>query len=635
MIYKNKAGIIMDESKVGTKTAEDWASQGYYLDTSNNVINSSALQSNQNLTLPPPIEEPNYQATISSIATPESILNQPTSKTEQNQDTLSQRYLDLIGSLEGKPRAQSAAEEKAGLPGFQTQLTDVNAQLQSLQKEALAIPLQMQQQAIGQGTTIGGMAPIQTSRLRENAIKSLGLSSIAQTLQGNISNAQAQANRAVELEFGPKQAEIDYLKEALRINEDKLTREDAKAAELQKIKLEERQAQLDQQKEDKKTILSTANEAAKEGMDSLTLQNISNAKTPLEAEQIYASAVQEQDLLSKGYIKLKPSQLAGLTEIDITRLPNGDIYKNPVDNTLLTVAEAKSLGVPFGTTKADAATKGIVPGEKTVSGGVKNGVISSDDGKVVIPVDSTSQSILAQTGLSIQAFAYLTQGTPALTRMTAGERKQYMDEAGEYLNRTGTDIATFKSQYNALGKTVEANSLRNNQAAVAEAELDATIKNLRTAADEASFQKLRWVNVAKLFAGKEVNDSAVLKYAFHLQQLREEFAMYNAAIAGQIDANGNIREITDADYQRAENIIKEGITKGGIDGFENALTASRSKMQIVLQNSIDAQNKQVWKLFGVGEKFKNKTIKPAPVIESKPKIEQGFWSKAKNWLFGD
>lgn len=214
-------------------------------------------------------------------------------------------------------------------------------------------------------------------------------------------------------------------------------------------------------------------------------------------------------------------------------------------------------------------------------------------------VDPASASILAQTGLSMPAFQYLTTGTAALTRMTAAQRKKYMDEAATWANKNGIDLSTFKSQYSALSKTVEANVLRNNQSAVAEAELDATLNNLSVAGDDASFGKMKWANVAKLFAGKEFNDENVSKYSFHLNQLREEFAMYNAALAGQIDANGNIRQINEADYKKAENIIKDGFAKGSIVGFQAALKASREKMQTVLQSSISAQNKQVWKLFGV------------------------------------
>jgi hypothetical protein len=221
--------------------------------------------------------------------------------------------------------------------------------------------------------------------------------------------------------------------------------------------------------------------------------------------------------------------------------------------------------------------------------------------------ETGSSSILNATGLSVPAFNFLTQGTSALTRMTADQRLKYMNEAEKYMNRTGTDIATFQSQYSALGKTVEANSLRNNQAGVAEAELDATIQNIRSASTEAKLGNLSKLNIAKIWAGQQLNDSNATTFKFHLSQLREEFALYNAALSGQIDANGNVRQINEADYKRADDIIQSGFATGSIDGFEKALKASRSKMQVVLQNSIDAQNKQVWKLFGVGDKYQSQS----------------------------
>jgi hypothetical protein len=217
----------------------------------------------------------------------------------------------------------------------------------------------------------------------------------------------------------------------------------------------------------------------------------------------------------------------------------------------------------------------------------------------ITPADPTSQNILAATGLSGPAFEYLTKGTPGLARMSEKTRIKYINEGTNYLKKTGKDYATFRSEYGAVSKTVEANALRNNQAQVAEMELNATLENIRSAADEASFKSLRWRNVAKMLAGQLVNDPALEKYGFHLEQLREEFAMYNAALSGQIDTNGNIREITNSDRERANNIIRDGFAKGSLVGFENALRASREKMAKVLERSISIQNDRVWSLFGL------------------------------------
>lgn len=96
----------------------------------------------------------------------------------------------------------------------------------------------------------------------------------------------------------------------------------------------------------------------------------------------------------------------------------------------------------------------------------------------------------------------------------------------------------------------------------------------------------------------------------HLQQLRAEFAMYNAAVAGQIDANGNIREIAKDEMDKiADGILQDGMAKGSIEGFQKALKASKDKLQVVLKNSINAQNKQVWDLFGIGDKYQGDSTK--------------------------
>jgi ABC-type dipeptide/oligopeptide/nickel transport system ATPase component len=221
-----------------------------------------------------------------------------------------------------------------------------------------------------------------------------------------------------------------------------------------------------------------------------------------------------------------------------------------------------------------------------------------------------NQSILAQAGISYPAFLVLTGQSSSLPRDQATRNRAFA-EAQAWANKKGVDISTFGSQYQALNKTVQANTIRNNQAQIAENELTATLANLReTAGDD--FNKLRWANVVKLFAGKEVNDPIALKYQFHLEQLRNEFGMYQQAVGGQLTAEGNLRELTEADYARIDNIIKNGLAKGGFDGFEKALNDSRSKMGVVLAQSINNQRKQIWNLFGVGDKFKSSEQKTTP-----------------------
>lgn len=199
-------------------------------------------------------------------------------------------YVKADGTID-KTQATRAAEDRAarelgattGLGDFNVQLRDITNQIDTLSKEALAIPLQVQEQNVGRGVTSGGIAPIQTGLLRKNAIKALSLTAIAQTLQGNISTAQETAKRAVELEFAPDEAKLAYLTKAYEMNKDELEREDkAKALKLQ-TDIAERTRLLEEEKTKRLSIQEIALAAAQNGGDAQTLGLIQNAKTVEEA----------------------------------------------------------------------------------------------------------------------------------------------------------------------------------------------------------------------------------------------------------------------------------------------------------------------------------------------------------------
>ena len=243
---------------------------------------------------------------------------------------------------------------------------------------------------------------------------------------------------------------------------------------------------------------------------------------------------------------------------------------------------------------AYASAKGKAAGEAAAGVGTTTEEIAS--------TNPDSQSILSQTGLSIAAFNYLVQGTSALSRMSETSRKSVMTEAQNFLNKNGIDFSTFSSQFKAYNNTLQANIMRVNQVKVAEKELQGTMNNLKAAADDASFGKLNAFNVGRMFAGKETNDPNVLRYKFHLTQLRQEFAMYNAAAAGKITQDGIVR-VDDGDLREAEKTITNGISSKSIEGLETALIDSVKKMEPILDASVNNSRQMVWEMFGVGDKF--------------------------------
>ncbi len=230
--------------------------------------------------------------------------------------------------------------------------------------------------------------------------------------------------------------------------------------------------------------------------------------------------------------------------------------------------------------KPDAPAEQVLPGDATL--------------------DPDSNSILAQTGLSLPAYMALTGQASKLPRDKAS-RQAAFNEAQKFANKQGVDVSTLTSQFQALNETLGSNIKRVNQTKIMEDELQGTIENLKPVADAAGAGRLRIANVAKLWAGEQVNDPIVNQYAFQLNQLKSELAAYNGAVQGRTGPS-----LTQQDYNEAERVIKNGLSSGGAAGLSTAVTNATGKMNEVLNRSVDSARKGVWDLFGVGKNYKPK-----------------------------
>lgn len=222
-----------------------------------------------------------------------------------------------------------------------------------------------------------------------------------------------------------------------------------------------------------------------------------------------------------------------------------------------------------------------------------------------------SQSILAQTGLNLPAFMVLTGNMSQLSRDAATRTKASRD-AQQWANSRGIDISTIASQYKAANETLQSNIQRMNNTKIMEDELQGTIQNMRDVVKDKDLGSLRFGNVLKVWAGQEVNDDLAQQYAQNLGQLRNELAGYYAATQGRSGSG-----ITQGDYHEAENIIKNGISEGSLNGLQTSIEKSTGKMGGVMQRSVDSSRRQVWNLFGVGDKFKG-SAPTAPPTNRKP-----------------
>ena len=231
-----------------------------------------------------------------------------------------------------------------------------------------------------------------------------------------------------------------------------------------------------------------------------------------------------------------------------------------------------------------------------------NGVVSSIIGgeagagsQSTVP-DPNSTAITAQTGLSINAFNFATQGTSALSRMNQSARAQVQQEAQTWANDNGIDLSTFQSQYKANNETLASNISRFNNTKVAEGEVTGTLDNMNTQAIDSGLGSVNIVNVGKILAGQQVNDPKANAYSFYFNDLKNSLAYFYAAQQGK--SSPDI-----IDNEDAAQVIVGGLSSGGVSGLQDAVTATTNKMSTVLQSAVTSAKQNIWDLFGVGQNY--------------------------------
>jgi len=247
-----------------------------------NAVTSQSLTSTPSLDLPSTPQEPDYQSLLKSIP---QLSPEPTQAETQQTDII-QQLMSTMKATGERSAAQLEAEQRLGVPQQQRELLEMTNQIRSLQMEAAAIPIQIQQEFEGRGATKGGVAPIEAGRLRENTLKALQVSAVAQAMQGNLMLAQAQADREVELRFAPLEAQLEFLKTAYSINKDILDREDKKRSQELSFILNERERFLNEQKEERQNVNNMAMTALQFGATPDVANKIMGAKSFEEAISI-------------------------------------------------------------------------------------------------------------------------------------------------------------------------------------------------------------------------------------------------------------------------------------------------------------------------------------------------------------
>lgn len=213
-------------------------------------------------------------------------LLQPTAP-EQQAQSFTEQIQALNEQLLGQSELRATEEEEADIVGLTKTQQDLQSRLKAIQNEALAIPLQLQQEAEGRGITKAGLAPIQTGRLRTNAIQALGTASLLEASRGNLTLALDLVDRAVAQKYDPIREQIAVARANLDLilESPAFTLAEKNRAIAQKDIQDAKASAIAKQEANDKAISNYAIEAVRFGADAEQAKYIQESQTPEQALQ--------------------------------------------------------------------------------------------------------------------------------------------------------------------------------------------------------------------------------------------------------------------------------------------------------------------------------------------------------------
>lgn len=263
----------------------------------NTPISSQSLQPQQPIqpVIPTPPQPP--LGVTDTLQSQIDAINKQYEVTQQEQEIGAERtrIQDLTAQLygnQGERATRARLESDPNILSERQRVQDLTSQANALIAEAKAIPLQLEQDAVGKGITSRVLSAQQQGALRQNAIKALSVGSLLSASQGNLTLALEQVDRAINAEFEPRRAELEARKQNLEMmmNDPAISKENARRGEIARARLADEERRLQKEEEIKRVVSDLSVQAASMGADSLTLSAIRSAQSKEEAQQIMVEA---------------------------------------------------------------------------------------------------------------------------------------------------------------------------------------------------------------------------------------------------------------------------------------------------------------------------------------------------------
>lgn len=281
------------------------------------AITSASLTSSTDLSgqVQQPAEQPITPP--SSLEVPE-VKTQPSvaTPTETSIESLLKSIQGTQESLGGETAFTAKKEEEFGVPQAEQTIQDLATQLRDLQREEKAIPLTVQQEFAGRGVTRAGAAPIETGRLRENAIRALTVSSSLDAASGLLASANRKVERAVAQEFGQKKEDlkIKLANLELLLKSPALTREQKDRALAQQVNLKTQQDALTKQEKAKEEAQKKVNDLISLNQGKISATQIEDIRKLTNETDVLNYAI-EKGLLTEKEEKVKAVEPLNILDV--------------------------------------------------------------------------------------------------------------------------------------------------------------------------------------------------------------------------------------------------------------------------------------------------------------------------------
>ena len=279
-----------------------------------NTISTDSLKSINPINITQPVDT--SASYLSSINNATSDLQGSLNTAQANVDQQNKQAIadsgsiaNLQASLGGKVQDTANTYNTTGVTSAYNQLADLNAQATGLKNEASAIPIQIQNQSLGQGVTDRGAAPIETARLRENALKALSLGQQAAIASANYDKAKNYADQIITAKYAGIEADITAKKTNLdALDKYTLTPAQEKLKATQQALLTKQTQDIAEAKQTQKDLQNLSLSIAKNGAPTKVMDSITNAKSFNDA--IIAASPYLQSAADKADTSYKIAQTA-------------------------------------------------------------------------------------------------------------------------------------------------------------------------------------------------------------------------------------------------------------------------------------------------------------------------------------